>query len=245
MTRRCAIGPVLLLLLIALVPSGCDNVAVDEETANAVLRQRDTIVSPPDTIIIVRDSIIEIVERDTTFITEHDTIRVIVRDTVRIDTRGREWEGGLVLFNPSLTGEILIDSLASYLRIRFDGGLPRSIDLILLARSVERPKPPPFRTPSWIHLGVSAYSLAPATVISLTTDPSRTTTGNGMGVLFRSEEREQARWFPTVGRSTGSFQATVDPALRRIGVSASGTFFMADSTSPAVKLDSLWAVVRY
>ncbi len=244
MTLRPAFGPFLLSLIALLLPA-CDNVSVDKETANAVLRERDTIVSPPDTIVIVRDSIVEIVEHDTTIITEHDTVRIVVRDTVRIDTRGREWEGGLVLFNPSLAGEVLIDSLASYVRIRIDGGLPRSMDLVLLARSAERPKPPPFRTPSWIHLAVTGYSFSPSTVVPLTADPARTTSGNGMGVLFRSEESEQVRWFSTVDRSTGNIKATVDPTLRRIGISASGTFFIADSASPTVKVDSLWAVVRY
>lgn len=233
-----------MLFLASLVPSACDNVAVDAETASAVKRQRDTLVPPPDTVVIARDTVV--LARDTIFITQRDTLRVTVFDTVRIDTRPPGWEGRIFLLNPALSAEIAPDTAGSSLRIHLERGVPKRIDLLLLARSPERPKPPPFRTPSWIHLSVVDCPVDSARARALTIDPTRTPFGNGMGVLFRPEESEPARWYATSGLSTGSFRVVdLAPSQRSIRCVATGTYFSTGSATPALKIDSLWVVVKY
>jgi len=222
--------------------AGCGDVPVDQDTANAVRRQRDTIVLPADTVIITRDSIV--VRRDTIVVDRRDTITVL--DTVLIERRPVGWSGSIRLVNPPLETEIAVDTVASSLKVYLERGTPTRIDLVLISRVPERPTPPPYKTPSWIHLSVAGYDLSTAASLPLTSDPTRAAVTNGMGVLFRSSDSEPVRWFATTGLGTGTFTVqSVDLPTRTIRANVAATFYSQGASTPTVVIDTLNVIMTY
>jgi len=229
-------------VLAVVVFAACGDVPVDQDTANAVRRDRDTIVLKPDTVIITRDSII--IRHDTLFTNPRDTVTLL--DTVLIETRPLLWSGSLRVPDPALETDIAVDTVASALKIYLDNGRAKRIDFVLLSRVPERPNPPPFRTPSWVHLAVVNYDLAISGDVPLNVDPTRTPGANGMGVLFRTTPSEPVRWFATTDASAGSFSVvSVDHVARRIRAVATARFFALGSSTPAVRIDTLHLTMQY
>lgn len=239
-----------------------DTVIITRHDTVEVLRRDTVIITKRDTLrtgdtirthdsIYVHDTLTKIDTvrlRDT--ITHRDTIHVL--DTVLLERRGLQMTGRLFVYHdaaPTTFYDVSVDTIASVLAVYFTGGQPTSIDLRLFARIPERPVPSPYETPSWCHINVLGINATNSTPTPLRNDPVKSPDLNGAGVIFRTTDSEQPKWFASSTRNETTFAVTsVNVAGRRITAMMRGKFYalgLPGASPPTVRVDSLALTLGY